>query len=107
MLEVRQQPQRDATCLASRAGWTAWICVHNGLPEIVLIMDFRSHLNTIFRYHSLYCDRTIFPVTYVFNLQYCYTSHLTSLFLTLGLVFYFTLVILFALHVLSCLSTYS
>src|SRR5229473_6258872 len=83
MLEVRQQPQRDATCLASWASWTIRICVHNGLLEIGLIMDFLSHLNAIFRYHSLYCDRTIFPATYVFKLRYCYTSHLRSLFQSL------------------------
>ena len=91
MLEVRQQPQHDTTHLASRASWTARICVHNRLPEIGLIMDFLSHLNAIFHYHSLYCDRTIFPVTYVFKLRYCYASHLRSLFQSLRLVFYFTL----------------
>jgi len=38
MLEVRQQPQRDATRLA---GWIARICV---LPIIGLITSFLSHL---------------------------------------------------------------
>src|SRR5260370_10900064 len=106
MLEVRQQPQCDATRLASQAGWTARICVHNGLPEIGLIMGFLSNLNTIFRYHSLYCDRTIFPATYVFKLQYCYASHLRSLFQSLMIVFYFTLLILFAYHVSRRFSAY-
>src|SRR5260370_5436530 len=99
LLEVRQQPQHNATRLASWAGWTAQICVHNGLPEIGLIMDFLSHLNTIFRYHSLYCDRTIFLATYGFKLRYCYASHLISLFQSLSLLFYFTLLLPFAYHV--------
>src|SRR5258708_35090778 len=106
MLEVRQQPQCDAMCLASRTGWTARICVHNGLPEIGLIMDFLSHLNTIFCYHSLYCDQTIFPATYVFKLRYCYASHLRSLFQSLRLVFYFMLLILFTYHVSRRFSVY-
>src|SRR5258708_26109348 len=83
MLEVRQQPQHDAMHLASQASWTTQICVTHGLAVIGLIMDFLSHLNTIFRYHSLYCDRTIFPATYIFKLRYCYTSHLRSLFQSL------------------------
>src|SRR5260370_38166154 len=99
MLEGRQQPQCDAMHLASWASWTAQICMHNRLLEIGLIMDFLSHLNVIFHYHSLYCDWTIFLATYVFKLQYCYASHLRSLFQSLRSVFYFTLLILFTYHV--------
>src|SRR5258707_4549241 len=106
VLEVRQQPQRDAMRLEARAGWTARICVHNGLPVIGLITDFLSHLNAIFSYHLLYCDRTIFLATYVFKLRYCYASHLRSLFQSLRLVFYFTLLILFAYHVTRHFSMY-